>query len=274
LLKSLQENLNKLVKEYDKISNRNELSEEIRHIESENAKLREEIKTLNTNPANDSYNSLNLTSTFNNSNQFQANFSDAFGSPQTANANTDASSQFVNAFETFDPFGPSDPFQAASNNNTKQTLNMSDPFSNKFDPFANNTANEPTTFSNANGFGNDDPFGDGKKKPPRPAPPRPQTPSLKPTKKLNEISQRPQSALDFTMSTINSNANNSKFDAFADFNDQAFQINSSSNSKNDPFFSNNNSNNSQFDWNAFSSSSTSKPQGVSLSQKDPFDPFA
>lgn len=109
-------------------------------------------------------------------------------------------------------------------------------------------------------FGTDDPFANITKKkdlssaPPRPAPPRAQTPSLKPTK-VELLTQRPQSSMDFTRNT--------KLDLFNNFTDP-FQSQPAQPqiTETDPFGGGNSG------WDAFSSSDKTNSK-----TDDAWDPF-
>jgi epidermal growth factor receptor substrate 15 len=239
LLKLLQVNINKLIKEYDTvpINSKNtvasDLSDEIKKLEEENYRLNEEIKlaTENVQAAslytqsqqlnNHNNTSFSPTSISNDNNsQFQANFNNFFSpSSQTQNS-SEFPSVVDDPFQTFDPFNSNDPFKAAPvGGDIAAVINPAeDPFGNAYDPFSQQQQAQNNQFqTNFNAaFGSEDPFSsnaDSKKKPPppRPAPPRPQTPSLKPNKKPTDSFQRPQSALDFTR--------NNKLDLFNDFSD-------------------------------------------------------
>jgi hypothetical protein len=247
LLKVLQANLNKLIKEYDNLSlnNSNEINVEIRKLETENAQLNQRIKsTIQTNNGFPPLGSLSNSATngtavlsfantsFNgikSKDIFDDIFSSNLNSQQPKNGQQNPEFAIEDPFKAFDPFkdNNNDPFSSSQMSKTTSRDFLSDgldPFANSFDPFkiANaNAANSPTNNDQkAMGFTTDDPFGEKKTRPPppRPAPPRPQTPSLKPTKSM-ETSQRPQSALDFTR--------NNKLDLFNDFSD-SFQANPNS----------------------------------------------
>lgn len=283
ILKQMQANLNVLLKEFDKYP---ELRAEMKQLEEENTRLNEHLKLaeegiLNSNSnANTSLNQSSSTS-----------FSDAFQSPSQFNTTTPTPmtnpsislSQVADAFDPFnssqpqqqmmiqveDPFQAFDPFNqtndpfksvpvvnlnlnlSSSQNGNQGDFNGSsletDPFASVFDPFSRQKYDAPVA--------EDDPFAsfaNNKGPPPRPAPPRPQTPSLKPTKKPTEMSQRPQSAMDFTR--------NNKLDLFNDFGDPFAPSASTTASKvKDPF---------AFDWNAFASkASSAQPVASNLTKK-------
>lgn len=287
LLKLLQVNINKLIKEYDTVpinstnTVSNDLSEEIKKLEEENVRLKQEIeKATETAKAASLYNNsfslqqnnngnLSFSPTNENSHSqssFQANFN-SFVSPDQQQ-----SGPIEDPFQTFDPFNNNDPFKSAPigdlNKLNTDFVAAEDPFANAFDPFSINQQLQQQNSNTA--FGSDDPFSDKKKAPPpRPAPPRPQTPSLKPTKKPSDSFQRPQSALDFTR--------NNKLDLFNDFSDP-FQSNTNKINQlqqpptqqipnKDPF--------GAFNWDAFGSNPNGN-SNISTSNnkaKDPFDPF-
>lgn len=251
LLKLLQLNINKLIKEYDTvpINSKNtvtsDLSDEIKKLEEENFRLNEEIKLatenvqaaslynsslqsqqLNNHNHNASFSPTSMISNDNNS-QFQSNFNNFFSpTSQTQNSSEFPSTAVDDPFQTFDPFNSNsnDPFKSEPVVDIAAVINPAeDPFTNAYDPFSQQQPAQNNQFqTNFNtAFGSEDPFSnniDSKKRPPppRPAPPRPQTPSLKPAKKPTDSFQRPQSALDFTR--------NNKLDLFNDFSDP-FQSN-------------------------------------------------
>ena len=295
--------MNKIIKDYDNTSvnssGQSDILTEISKLEEENQKLDQQIKEINAaNAAAESAKIINKSNSMK-FNEFNSNspisgaqVSNSFSQSNIAangvlggnqfqiNSNNSKSlfdnffptqQQFAiqDPFQSFDPFNSNsaaDPFKSAPMNNIKATnvnkdFSNEDPFANAFDPFGQQSANQSA-------FSVDDPFSDKKRAPPpRPAPPRPQTPSLKPTKKASDMSQRPQSAMDFTR--------NNKLDLFNDFNDpfaSTTSPTSQTQAAKDPF-----GNNGFGDWGAFGSSSNSNNKTAASSAfgaKDPFDPFA
>lgn len=154
-------------------------------------------------------------------------------------------SELEDPFKTQDPFSVKDTFSDPFNSTTADILDNPfpedpfsakenpDPFAQAFDPFK--TESKPKISA----------------APPRPAPPRPQTPSLKPAKKPTDFTQRPQSAMDFTNSSLSA----AKMDLFNNFDPFAPDT-----IKSDPFGAN--------DWASFSAGTNGSKS------KDPFDPFA
>lgn len=199
LLKKLEFNLNKLIKEYDMCSSINDVSDEINRLEAENRNL--ELELCKPGEIEDPFKT-----------------HDPFSAKETLSDPFNSTSADVS-----NPF-PEDPFSGNEN---------ADPFAQNFDPFNSDLKQKISA------------------PPPRPAPPRPQTPSLKPTKKTTDFSQRPQSAMDFTKSSLSA----AKMDLFNNFDPFATNPN-----KSDPF--------GALDWASFSADTNGSKQ------KDPFDPFA
>lgn len=285
LLQTIQSNLNKIIKEYDKTSpssaaanasSQNEnLNNEIQNLENENLKLKEQIKAciesnitfpdFNSFETNASVQSMQTeipattaTPSTNPAEPFQS--SDLFDNFSPQQQEQQSGFPLDDPFQVFDPFNNNDPFKSAPINSSKNVAALGeDPFASTFDPFSPQQESDSA-------FGSDDPFSSEKRKPPppRPAPPRPQTPSLKPLKKLDEIGsqQRPQSAMDFTRNTkIDKNL-------FNDFNDPFKAVKPTNNAPKDPFMSTN-----TFDWSSMGSG-TSNNSSIANKAKDPFDPFA
>jgi epidermal growth factor receptor substrate 15 len=295
LLQTLQSNLNKIIKEYDKTSpvsaaaaaattnaassQSENLNNEIQNLENQNLKLKEQIKaSIESNVTFPDFNSFEKSaslasmqteivatpvatptpSTDLTAVQFQASdLFDNFPAQQQQQEEAQQSGFALDdPFQVFDPFNNNDPFKSAPVSNSK----IVDPFANAFDPFSPQLQDSDSTFCS------DDPFSSDKRKPPppRPAPPRPQTPSLKPLKKLDEIGsqQRPQSAMDFTRNT------KVDINLFNDFSDPFKAVKSINNAPKDPFMSTN-----TFDWSSMGSD-TSNNSSIANKVKDPFDPFA
>ncbi|CAF0879616.1 unnamed protein product [Brachionus calyciflorus] len=222
LLKKLEANLNKLIKEYDLCNSLNDVSSEITKLENENKEIEDEMMR-NMDEIDDPF---KTTDPFIGKDTFTDQFS-----PQITNESN--------------PF-PDDPFTNGSSIDPFSNGATPDPFADAFDPFKTESNRAKASA------------------PPRPAPPRPQTPSLKPTKKV-DFTQRPQSALDFTKTSL-SMVNNkidlfNNFDPFAPTN-TAPTINQT---KTDPF--------GAFDWANFSTNNNNTNVS-NTKQKDPFDPFA
>lgn len=193
ILKQIQDLSNKLLKEYNLVLNEGAFGHQdlINQLENELIKLQNSLNTTKKLSHKTSFSS--TSSFFTPQNQFSDNisnkiepqfdpfgsFSDPFGS---SNQQQSSKTQFDDTFFTNDPF-------AFSNTETTSRVES---FSARNDPFASFKTEDPFAV-----FDND------KKKnpPPRPAPPRPITPSLKPTGKANDLSKRPQSAMDFTYNT-------------------------------------------------------------------------
>lgn len=297
LLKIVQTNLNKLMKEYDGLAGEKTLNEEIKQLEAENVRLKEQIKqAIDANTTELSQQNgvvaasgmFNQNSTFNESN-FSEKFSPSFqfqSSSTTNNVNNAFDNFFSPAsngqqvtfgiddpFQAFDPFkennandpfkenNTNDPFKSAPIGDKSADFSTDDPFSSPFDQIKNTTFNNHSSSNNQQA--NEDPF-TKKAPPPRPAPPRPQTPNMKPTKTKTTQQTRPHTSLDFTR---NSNQNNN-LELFS--NDFADPFNTPKQNKEinntlDPFGTN------HFEWNAFSN--TNNKQMVQ-SKVETWDPFS
>lgn len=176
LLKKVQQNLTKLLKEYDNLtpaggaSANKELNDEIKRLEDEIASLNETIKqspdqfsAAPATPAAAAFQQPIMTNGFSmnniNNNSSSSPFpdgSDQFSNPQmntSQSSRTDpfdstfsnTQSQLPDPFQTFDPFNNSDPFKAApiATMNALPTGN-DDPFGTAFDPFSDKKPKEET----------------------------------------------------------------------------------------------------------------------------------
>jgi epidermal growth factor receptor substrate 15 len=188
LLQTLQSNLNKIIKEYDKTSpvsaaaaaaattnaassQSENLNNEIQNLENQNLKLKEQIKaSIESNVTFPDFNSFEKSaslasmqteivatpvatptpSTDLTAVQFQASdLFDNFPAQQQQQEEAQQSGFALDdPFQVFDPFNNNDPFKSAPVSNSK----IVDPFANAFDPFSPQLQDSDSTFCS------DDPF--------------------------------------------------------------------------------------------------------------------
>ena len=170
--------MNKIIKEYDKTnvesntsSQTNDLNNEIKHLEEENTRLKEQIKmNVESNitfPASNSFENndkINMSPTKTNatspttvaSTTTVTNLFDNFSPQFSGETRQENGFALEDPFQVFDPFNNNDPFKSAPINNIKTSVVLpgEDPFANAFDPFNQNQDSSITS-----GFGSEDPFG-------------------------------------------------------------------------------------------------------------------